>query len=72
MNTRSKSFNDNFQNWRIVSNDNKKTSKFTYQSAINHLKRNYLNPKSGLSFGGVNRIYMFYDKIIPIKKSRNF
>ena len=72
MNTRSKSFNDNFQNWRIVSNDNKKTSKFTYQSAINHLKRNYLNPKSGLSFGGVNRIYMFYDKIIPIKKIKEF
>ena len=72
MNTRSKSFADHFYNWQIVPEDINKSSSFTYRSALSHLQKNYLNPKSGVSFGGVNRIYNFYDKLIPIKEIRKF
>ena len=75
MNTRSKSYNNNFQNWQVVLKDEKdqrNTNIFNYQSAFNHLKKNYLNPISGVSFAGVNRIYNFYNRIIPIKKIKEF
>lgn len=71
--TRSNSLDKNFHNWYIVS-QNKKGSenKFNYQSAIKHLEKNYLNPRSGIAFSGVNRIYNFYNKIIPIHKIKEF
>ena len=50
MNTRSKSYNNHFQNWQIVvkdKQDQRNTNIFNYQSAVNHLKKNYLNPRSG-------------------------
>ena len=72
MNTRSKSLADRFYNWQILPEDSNKPSSFTYRSALSHLQKNYLNPKSGVSFGGVNRIYNFYDKVIPIKEIRKF
>ena len=75
MNTRSKSYNNNSQNWQVVLKDEKdqrNTNIFNYQSAFNHLKKNYLNPISGVSFAGVNRIYNFYNRIIPIKKIKEF
>ena len=31
-----------------------------------------MNPRSGISFGGVNRIDNFYNKIIPIHKIKEF
>ena len=73
--TRSKSLSNNFQNWNIVNRDQqdkKRTNIFNYQSAISHLKKNYLNPKSGVSFAGVNKIYNFYGKSIPIKEIKEF
>ena len=72
MNTRSKSFADHFYNWQIVPEAINKSSSFTHRSALSHLQKNYLNPKSGVSFGGVNRIYNFYNKLIPIKEIRKF
>ena len=75
MNTISKSLADRFYNWQIVPKESKDTNKanlFTYRSALNHLQKNYLNPKSGVSFGGVNRVYNFYNKVIPIKEIRQF
>ena len=70
MNTRSKSSEDRFYNWQITPQVNDKPNSFTYRSAIDHLRKNYLNPKSGVSFGGVNRIYNFYNKAITIKEIR--
>ena len=71
--TRSNSLDKNFHNWYIVSQNKKGTeNKFNYQSAIKHLEKNYLNPRSGIAFGGVNRIYNFYNKIIPIHKIKEF
>ena len=72
MNTRSKSYNNHFQNWKVILKDEEDQGNtnniFNYQSAVNHLKKNYLNPRSGASFAGVNRIYNFYNWTIPIKK----
>ena len=63
--TRSKSFNDRFYNWYIVpQNQRRPENKFNYQSAIKHLKKNYLNPKSGISFSGVSRIHEFHNQEI--------
>ena len=72
MNTRSKSLADHFYNWQIVPEDINKMNSFTYRSALSHLQKNYLNAKSGVSFGGVNKIYNFYNKVIPIKEIRKF
>jgi hypothetical protein len=36
------------------------------------LEKNNLNPRSGIAFSGVNRIYNFYNKIIPIHKIKEF
>ena len=72
MNTRSKSLYNRFYNWRIVPQENNNASSFTYKSAIHYLRKSYLNPKSGVSFGGVNRIYNFYNKLIPIREIRKF
>ena len=73
MNTRSKSSNDSFYNWQITSQaKDKNQNPFTYRSAISHLRKHYSNPKSGVSFGGVNRIYNFYNKLIPVKEIRKF
>ena len=72
MNTRSKSMIDHFYNWQIVPQTKNKLHSLSYRSAISHLRKNYLNPKSGVSFGGVNRIYNFYNKVIPIKTIREF
>ena len=72
MNTRSKSVTDHFYNWQIVPEKKKISNSLSYRSAISDLRKNYLNPKSGVSFGGVNRIYNFYHKVIPIKKLKNF
>lgn len=71
--TRSNSLDNNFHNWYIVSQNKKGTeNKFNYQSAIKHLEKNYLNPRSSIAFSGVNRIYNFYNKIIPIHKIKEF
>lgn len=72
MNTRSKSSADRFYHWQIVPKDINNSKTFTYRSAISHLQKNYLNPRSGVSFGGVNRIYNFYNKVIPVKEIRKF
>ena len=68
MNTRSKSSEDRFYNWQITPQVNDKPNSFTYRSAIDHLRKNYLNTKSGVSFGGVNRIYNFYNKLVSLKE----
>ena len=71
--TRSKSFNDRFYNWYIVpQNQRRSENRFNYQSAIKHLKKNYLNPKSGISFSGVTKIHKFYNKAIPIHEIKEF
>ena len=75
MNTRSKSYNNQFKNWQVIlkdKQDQRNTNIFSYQSAVNHLKKNYLNPRSGVSFSGINRIYNFYNRAIPIKKIKEF
>ena len=72
MNTRSKSLADRFHNWQIVPKGIERSSSFTYRSALSHLQKNYLNPRSGVSFGGINRIYNFYNKVIPIKEIKKF
>ena len=72
MNTRSKSVTDHFYNWQIVPEKKKILNSLSYRSAISHLRKNYLNPKSGVSFGGVNRIYNFYNKVIPIETIKEF
>ena len=72
MKTRSKSLTNNFNNWQLISQVKNDSNVYKYRSAINHLRKNYLNPKSGVSFSGVNRIYNFYDKVIPIKEIKEF
>ena len=72
MKTRSKSLNNNFDNWQLISHVKNDSNVYKYRSAINHLRKNYLNPKSGVSFSGVSRIYNFYDKVIPIKEIKEF
>ena len=72
MKTRSKSMTDHFYNWQIVPQKKNKLHSLSYRSAISHLRKHYLNPKSGVSFGGVNRIYNFYNKVIPIETIKEF
>ena len=72
MNTRSKSSTKNFNNWQLVPQTQNHLKPYKYRSAISHLRKNYLNPKSGVSFSGVNRIYNFYNKVIPIKEIDEF
>ena len=72
MNTRSKLAANQFYNWQLLPTTKDQSSTYTYRSAISHLRKNYLNPKSGVSFSGVNRIYKFYDKVIPIKTIKKF
>ena len=72
MKTRSKEFEEKFYNWHIVKKTKKKSNKFDYQSAIKHLHKNYLNPSSAVSFSGVNQIYNYYNKSIPIKIIKQF
>ena len=71
--TTSKSLDDSFHNWYIVpQNQRRSENRFNYQSAIKHLKKNYLNPKSGISFSGVTKIHKFYNKAIPIHEIKEF
>ena len=63
MNTRSKSLENRFNNWQLVPKRRDEKNTFTYHSAIRHLKKNYANPKSGVSFGGISRIYDYYNKV---------
>ena len=70
--TRSKSSTKNFNNWQLVPQTPNHSKPYKYRSAISHLRKNYLNPKSGVSFSGVNRIYNFYNKVIPIKEIKEF
>ena len=72
MKTRSKSLTNNFNNWQLISQVKNDSNVYKYRSSINHLRKNYLNPKSGVSFSGVNRIYNFYDKVILIKEIKEF
>ena len=72
MNTRSKSLENRFNNWQLVPKRRDEKNTFTYHSAIRHLKKNYANPKSGVSFGGISRIYDYYNKVIPIEQIKNF
>ena len=72
MNTRSKLAADQFYNWQLLPMTKDRSNTYTFRSAISHLRKNYLNPKSGVSFSGVNRIYQFYDKVIPIKIIKEF
>ena len=72
MNTRSKLAADQFYNWQLLPMTKDRSNTYTFRSAISHLRKNYLNPKSGVSFSGVNKIYQFYDKVIPIKTIKNF
>ena len=71
MNTRSKTAKEIFHHWKILSPEKEKI-KFDYNSAIEHLKRNYINPKSGVSFSGISKIYKFYNNVIPIKDIKKF
>ena len=71
MNTRSKAAKEIFHHWKILT-PQKKKNKFDYNSAIEHLKRNYINPKSGVSFSGISKIYKFYNNVIPIKDIKKF
>ena len=71
--TRSKSLDDRFHNWYIVpQNQRRSENKLNYQSAIKHLKKNYVNSKSGISFSGVSKIHKFYNKAIPIHEIKEF
>ena len=72
MNTRSKSLENRFNNWQLVPKTRDEKNTLTYHSAIRHLKKNYANPKSGVSFGGISRIYDYYNKVIPIEQIKNF
>ena len=72
MNTRAKSSTYHFSKWNITPKEKKRGNIFNYKSAIYHLRNNYLNPKSGVSFAGINRIYDFYNKTIPINKIKEF
>ena len=72
MNTRSKSLENRFNNWQLVPKRRDEKNTFTYHSAIRHLKKNYANPKSGVSFGGISRIYDYYNKVIPIEQMKKF
>ena len=75
MNTRSKSLSDRFHNWQIVPKDTKyinKANSFTYRSAIKYLQEEYFNPKSGVSFGGVSRVYNFHNKVMSMKEIKKF
>ena len=72
MNTRLKLAANQFYNWQLLSSTNDQSNTYTICSAIRHLRKNYLNPKSGISFSGVNRIYQFYDKVIPINTIKKF
>ena len=70
--TRSKTLEKNFNSWQLVPKTIEEKNTFTYRSAISHLRKNYLNPKSGVSFGGIYRIYNYYNKVIPIKEIKQF
>ena len=72
MKTRSKALDDKFHNWHIVNRDNIKNTYYNYKSALNHLRNNYVNPRSGISFSGVNKIYNYYNRIIPISEINQF
>ena len=72
MNTRSKTLSKHFYNWQLPPTNGDHSNTYTYQSALHHLRKNYLNPRSGVSFSGVSKIYNFYNKAIPIKVIKNF
>ena len=72
MKTRPKIHEDTFYNWHITSENKKHGGNFVYKSAIKHLRNNYSNPKSGISFAGVNKIYNYYNKVIPLKDIKEF
>ena len=72
MNTRSKTLSKHFYNWQLLPTNGDHSNTYTYQSALHHLRKNYLNPRSGVSFSGVSKIYDFYNKAIPIKVIKNF
>lgn len=63
---------DHFYNWQIVPQKKNKLHSLSYRPAIRHLRKRYLNPNSGVFFGGVKRIYNFYNKVIPIKTIKEF
>ena len=72
MNTRSKTLSKHFYNWQLLPTNRDHSNTYTYQSALHHLRKNYLNPRSGVSFSGVSKIYNFYNKAIPIKVIKKF
>ena len=72
MNTRSKTLSKHFYNWQLLPTNGDHSNTYTYQSALHHLRKNYLNPRSGVSFSGVSKIYNFYNKAIPIKVIKKF
>ena len=72
MNTRSKTSSKKFYNWQLLPTTRDHSNTYTYKSALQHLRKNYLNPTSGVSFSGINRIYNFYNKVIPIKEIKEF
>ena len=41
-------------------------------NAKQHLVENFGNPKSPVTFMGVNKLYIFYDKQIPVKEIKKF
>ena len=44
----------------------------TVQDCYNHLKENYGNIHSPISYLGANKLYHFYNKIIPMKQIRKY
>ena len=56
MKTRSSSFKDKYETWNIISNGKKATPRIhSEKSAISDLKKNLTNPKSPISFSGIEK-----------------
>ena len=72
MKTRSKTLEDKYETWNIISNVEDNPSKtLSKKSALRDLKKNLTNPVSQISFSGIDKIYKYYDKVISKNEIRN-
>lgn len=71
MKTRSNAELEKYDKWQIVPKLRVGENEFDYHLAIKDLKKNYTNPKSPISFSGVNQIFNYYNKTIAIKEIQN-
>ena len=72
MKTRSSSFKDKYETWNIISNGKQATPRiYSEKSAISDLKKNLTNPKSPISFSGIEKIYKHYNRIISKENIKN-